>query len=108
MPEGGDLRQYRSGRDWGSRGDAERAMYDLCRDSKMSHEQASIHAADGAARLAREMGDGKEPELAIRLSRGGPPELQRETGRSMFRTPYFGPYAGQRCKVLEDGTLVPV
>lgn len=107
MPRGGNLSQYRGPRDWGTRGDAQRAMYDLCRDSQMGHEQALLHAEAGASRLAAEAGDGEGPQLAVPM--GVVPEAARRLeGRSMFRTPYFGPHAGRRCRVLEDGTLEPV
>ncbi len=108
MPAGGDLRQYRGSRDWGSRGDAQRSMYDLCRDSAMTHDQARLHSEIGSARLAQEMGDGKGPAVAVRMGDQVEHEPTKRPRIPHLKTPWWGPFAGRLCQVRDDGTLEPV
>lgn len=87
MPRGGDLSQYGAKRDWGTQGDARRAMYDLSRDTGMSHTGAVRASELGAAKLAADLGDGP----AIRTggtTRGIGAAHTDPARRSPFRTPF--------------------
>ena len=86
MPvDGGDLRRYNARRDWGSQGDARRAMYDLCRDSGMTHAGAHKASEQGAQKFASGEGDGSAVRTggafsAVAATPGG--------RRSPFRVPF--------------------
>lgn len=105
MPEGGDLALYDAKRDWGSKGDAQRAFYDLLRDSNMSHDAATKAAEDGARKFAEKNGEAK---LADGVARSTATPVNPNVSRARFKTPYFGPHRGKMCRVNDDGSLTPV
>lgn len=83
MP-GGDLNRYKAGRDWGSEGDARRAMYDLQRDSGIPREAAAKWAEKGARQFAAgEAGEKKAGDAAA-----PPARASAEAPRSRFRVPF--------------------
>lgn len=87
MPvDGGDLRRYGAKRDWGSQGDARRAMYDLCRDSGMTHAGAQRASEQGAVKFASGEGDGKP--LTTGGSSTGAIATTPGGRRSPFRVPF--------------------
>lgn len=99
MPAGGDLRLYQGARDWGTQGDARRSMYDLCRDSHMSHDQAKHYAELGSAKLVRDQAGEVVTTAPVTMA-----ERHGAAGRrSRFRVAF--PWEAE--PVSPDGTTSP-
>jgi hypothetical protein len=74
--------------------------YDVLRREGTDRDRALEIAADSSeqqARLLERQREAAREAAAISLA-----------GRSRYHTPYGGPYAGQLCRVGDDGELTPV
>lgn len=63
-------------------------------------------SADRAREIAASSAEQQARLLETWRGEGRPAPDHR--GSAGFRTPHFGEYAGRLCRVLEDGSLVPV
>lgn len=75
--------------------------YDVLRREGFDADRAreiAASSADQQARLLERAREERTADLAV----------THALGRSRFRTPHFGPYAGVLCRVNDDGSLTPV
>lgn len=90
-----------------NRGNSVDAHYDLLRSAGYGREKARDWAERATDTLHASQGDGASSP-GVRFAEGASNPPPAATCRSRFRTPHFGPHAGRRCRVLDDGTLEPV
>lgn len=75
--------------------------YDVLRESGFPHDRAREIAHASADRQGYLLDEHRQ-------DRGVPTVGSRHAGGLRRLTPHFGPYAGQLCRVLPDGSLQPV
>lgn len=80
---------------------AAKVHYDVLRESGFSRDRAREIAAKSSEQQARLLEEHRDDH-------GLPTVGSRHAGGLRFKTPAFGPHAGQLCRVLEDGSLQPV